>query len=260
MNKTAVVTGATSGIGEEFAKRFARDGYDLLITGRREPAINKVAEGLSSAYGIKAEAFVVELSNAQDLARLVDNVKSRNNVEVLVNNAGHSGYAKHFEEVDVLEHEMLIKVHNVAPLRLISAVLPGMIERRSGTIINLSSMASFLPVASVGVYCAAKAFTRVYTQALYFEVKDKGIKVQALCPGSTDTNFGKSYYSSDVMDKFRSNGLMTPEQVVDCSLRDLKKHKVVCIPGLSNKLVARLFPTLPKGLYYSMGAKMTGFK
>ena len=260
MGKTAVITGATSGIGAAYAKRLAQDGYDLIITGRKKEIIQKLADDISKKHGVKVNVIIAELSNDIDFQKLADAVKASEDIEILINNAGYSGYAQHFDEVDIAEHEKMVKVHQVVPMRLVSLIVPGMIKRRKGAIINVSSTGAFLYIPSASVYCATKAFVKMYSQCLYLELKDKGIKVQALCPGFTDTNFAKEYYPKEMLEKFKSIKTMSPEKVVEYSLTCLKKNKSVCIPSLSNKMMANLFPSLPPSMYQSMQMRMTPWR
>jgi uncharacterized protein len=263
VSKTAVITGATQGIGAVFAKRLAAQGYDLIITGRKKEIIQKLADDLAKQHNVKVDVIIAELSNDADVKKLTDAVKARDDIEMLINNAGYSGYFKHFEEVDITEHEKMIKVHNVVPLKLVSLILPGMIKRGSGTIINVSSTAAFLSAPSMSVYCASKAFLKIYSQSLYHELNDKGIRVQALCPGSTDTNWAKEYSSKEEYEKMAGKWkrmMSTPESVVDCSLKSLKNGKLVCIPGMMNSVMTRVFPLLPKGMYHWMLTRMTTFR
>jgi uncharacterized protein len=260
MSKTAVITGATSGIGAAFARKLAQNGYDLIITGRKKDIIQKLADDLSQRYGIKVNVVIAELSNDSDFQKLSDAVKSKENIEILVNNAGYSGYARHFEEVDIAEHEKMVKVHQLVPMRLVSLIVPDMIKRRKGAIINVASVASFLYVPSCSVYCATKAFLKLFSQCLYLELKDKGIMVQALCPGFTESNFAKEYYSNEMLKQLTKSKAMSPEKVVDCSLNNLKKNKPICIPGLSNQMMARMFPPLPTGIYSSLQTRMSPWR
>jgi short-subunit dehydrogenase len=260
MNKIAVITGATSGIGAAYARRLAKDGYDLVITGRRIDIIRKLAEDLPKQYGIKVDVIIAELSNDYDFQKLADVIRTKD-VDMLINNAGYSGYARHFEEVDIAEHENMIKVHEIIPIRLISLILPGMIKRGRGNIINVSSIGAFMPARSNTVYCATKAFLKSYSQSLYLELKEKGVKVQVLCPGNIPTNFGKNYYPEDIYEsKMAGPMLMSPEKVVDSSLKSLKKNKLVCIPGFSNQLMVKLFPSLPMSIYSGLVNRMSPFK
>jgi short-subunit dehydrogenase len=263
MSKTAAVTGATTGIGAAYARRLAGEGYNLVITGRRKEIIQKLADDLSRQYGIKVDVIIAELSNDSDFQKLIDVVKTREDIEMLINNAGYSGYARHFEEIDVAEHEKMVKVHQIIPMRLISVIVPGMIKRGRGNIINVSSIGAFLSLPSCSTYCGTKAFLKSYSQSLYLELKDKGIRVQVLCPGVTLTDFAKNYYSKELYDETMKKSkrmAMTPEKVVDYSLNCLKKNKLVCVPGLSNKLMVNLLQPLPAGIYSSLLARMTAWK
>ena len=256
MSKTAVITGATSGIGAAFARRLAQDGYELIITGRKKEVINKMADDISATNKVKVTVVIADFANDNDLQRVLDAVKGRDDIEFLINNAGYSGYDRHFEDLDIAEHVNLVKVHDIAPMRMISLVLPGMIKRHKGTIINVSSIGAFIPAMGGGVYNGAKAFLKMYSQSLHLELRDKGVKVQALCPGRTLTNFGKEYYSKRLMDTMSKFKGMSADEVVDISLRAAEKNKWVCIPGMSYRMMASVFPRLPAGTYYSVMKRM----
>ncbi len=260
MSKTAVITGATSGIGAAYARRFAQQGYDLIITGRKKEVIQKQADDISAKNKVKVTVVIAEFSKDSDVQKVLDAVKGRDDIEVLINNAGHSGYDRHFEDLDIAEHENLVKVHVIAAMRLISLVLPGMIKRQQGSIINVASIAGYMPVPGLSVYCGVKAFLKLYTQSLHLELMDKSIKVLALCPGYTDTNWGMDYFSQRLKDEAGKLKAMDPEKVVDYSLKALDKNKWVCVPGMSNRVMTRLFPSFPAGMYYSMGKRMTPFR
>jgi uncharacterized protein len=263
MSKTAVITGATSGIGAAFAKHLAADGYNLILTGRKKETIRKLADNLAAKNNVKVDVVIAELSNDADVQRLLDAVKVKDDVEILVNNAGYSGYARHFEEVDMAEHEKMIKVHNTVPLRLIMQVLPGMRKRNSGAIINVCSIGSFLPMQSTSLYVATKAFLKIYTQSLYLELKGTGVKVQALCPGYTESNFAKELYTAEQYKRMvtdHKNLGITADKLVDFSLSKLKKNKWVCIPGFMNNAMIWMATVSPSNMYYSVMTRMTPFK
>jgi hypothetical protein len=263
MSKTAVITGATTGIGAAYAKRLATDGFDLIITGRRREIIQKLADDLVPQHGVKVNTIIAELSDDNDFQKVVDAIRATEDIEMLINNAGYSGYARHFVETDTAEHEKMVKVHQIVPMRLISIVAPAMIKRGYGAIINVCSMSAFLPLPSVSVYAGTKAFLKCYSECIYQEFRDKGIRVQALCPGFTRTDFAKNYYSKEMYEQTMSKTrrmMMSPEKVVDYSLKSLKKNKLVCIPGISNKAMVKLFPSLPMGIYCRLARRMTAFK
>jgi uncharacterized protein len=260
MSKIAVITGATSGFGAAFARRLAQDGYDLIITGRKKGIIQKLADEIATNNKVKVAVVIAELSDDTDIQRVLDSVKKEAEIDILINNAGQSGYDQHFEDVDIVDHEKLIKVQTIVPMRLISLVLPGMIKRHKGSIINVASMASFLPLPGFSVYCGVKGFLRLYTESLHFELMDKGIKVLALCPGYSDTNWGKEYFSKRLKDGLSNTKGMPPDNVVADSLNALKKNQWVCIPGMSNKMMKNMFTPLPLGMYASLLYRMTPFR
>ena len=260
MSKTAVITGATSGIGAEYARRLAADGYDLIITGRRKEIIEQLADDLREKHNTKVNVIIAELSDDNDIQKVVDAINAAEDIEILINNAGFSGYMKDFVDVETDHYEKMIKVHQVVPIRLVSVAAPKMIKQGRGTIINTSSIAAFIVMPQVHVYGSTKGFVKMFSEGLYQELRDKGIKVQALCPGFTDTNFAKDYLTEDEYEKF-SKGVKSmmgsPENVVNCSLKQLKTNKVVCIPGTINKVMTFIFPKLPRGIYYRLAAKMS---
>jgi short-subunit dehydrogenase len=261
MSKTAVITGATSGIGAAFAKRLAAAGYDLIITGRKRELIEKLADELRKKHGVNIKVIIAELSNDNDIQKVIDTINAADNIDMLINNAGYSGYARNFIEVEPAHYEQMIKVHQVVPMRLVSVVAPKMIKQGKGTIINTSSIAAYNALPTAHVYGGTKSFLKIFSEGLYQELRAKGIKIQALCPGFTDTNFAKDYMTEEEYTKLASSTkriMMSPEAVVDYSLKRLKKNKVVCIPGLANKAICFTLPKLPRGLYYKLAAKMTG--
>ncbi len=262
MSKTAVITGATSGMGAAFAKRLAGDGYDLIITGRRKEIIDKVVEDIIKEYKVNVNVIIAELSNDADIQKVIDAIKAADNIEVLINNAGYSGYFKYFVDVEPEHYVNMIKVHQIVPIRLINILAPDMIKQGKGTIINVSSIGAFMSTPQGHVYQSTKAFVKHFSEGLYQELRDKGIKVQALCPGFTDTNFAKDYVSEKEYKSMVNSVKMimgTPEKVVDCSLKHLRKNKVVCIPGFVNKCMATIFPLLPRRIYYALAKKMDEF-
>ncbi|MFC2038288.1 SDR family NAD(P)-dependent oxidoreductase [Chloroflexota bacterium] len=258
MSKTAVITGATSGIGAAFARRLAVEGYDLIITGKSHDEVGDLLDDLKKPGDINANLVIAEFSRDEDIQKVLDAVNADHNIEFLVNCAGYRGPMKPFIDSDVSDFERMIKVHQVVPVRLISAVLPQMIERQRGTIINVSSMAAFLPVPEIGVYGGTKSFLRFFSEVLHQELRGKGIKIQALCPGYTLTNFAKDSMTEDEFNKLVNSVKflqMSPEEVVEHSWRHLKKKSVVCIPGIKNKAMVFLLSLLPRNLYYKITAK-----
>jgi uncharacterized protein len=247
---TALITGASSGIGKAFAQRLARDGYNLVLHGRREALLKALCNDLRSKYGIDATYVVAELSNSQELHRLEEQVKSIPDLTMLINNAGF-GTARTFENEDIALHEAMIQTHITAPVRLAYAALPQMLERRHGAIINVSSVAGFL-VSPGSLYCATKAALTNFSESLDLHVRNRGVRIQALCPGFTRSDFHQRIGVDVSGDFFRH--FMTAEAVVEASMSALRRGKVVCIPGLSYKVAAAAPRYLPRGVMYGLSA------
>jgi len=250
MNKTAVITGATSGIGAAFARRLASEGYDLLITGRRKKIIQQLADDVMKKHGVKVEVAIAELSLEKDLGGLEKRLASMERVDFLVNNAGYGVYVN-FADAGADEHERMVKVHVTAPVRLTRAVLPGMVARKSGAVINLSSVGSFIPMEKNGMYGGTKAFLNIFSESLNIELRDTGVRVQALCPGFTRTDFHEKLgLTTEGQKRLESYRWMSPDEVVDYSLRCLRKNRVICVPGLSYRFLTALVKLLPRKLLY----------
>ena len=251
MSNTAVITGATSGLGAAYAKRFASDGYDLILVGRRKDVITGIADSLAVKNKIRAQVVIADLSDDRGLQEVISAVNSTPNVEVLINNAGYA-ISKAFEEMDPSEYETMIKVHQLAPMRLISSVLPDMIKARQGTIINVASIGAYMPVARSSIYNATKAFLQLFTEALHMELKNTGIRVQVLCPGFMDTDFYRFTTEKKKNSMSRVTQKIPLEEIVNYSLKSLKRNKVICIPGFSYKAICELSSVLPRNMVYSL--------
>ncbi len=249
VNKTAVITGATSGIGSAYASRLSKEGYDLVITGRRKEKIEAFADKIRKDCGVKVEVVLVELSNDKGVQELLEKISERQ-IDILVNNAGF-GANSLYQDCELNIMEQLTNLNVLVPMRLIRTVLPGMVRRGAGTIINISSESAFITIPRNSVYSGGKAFLKSFSEGLHLDLMNTGVKVQVVCPGFTRTDFhGKM--GIDISQK-RSKGLIhwhTPEEVVAASLKDLNKNKVVCIPGISTKMLIRLLNVLPRKSYY----------
>lgn len=255
--KIALITGATSGIGAEFARRFASRGYDLIITGRRREKIESLADDLSQKFGIRTEVVLCELSDRNDIESLVEKVKQESGIEVVVNNAGF-GTRELFHEEDISGHEDMLLVHCLAPIKLIHAALPNMLKRGTGTIINVSSLRAFGPGRRVAVYSGTKAFLNNFSEAIHIENMGKGIKVQVLCPGFTRTDFHDRIGLETSPKNTVLVRWMSAADLVDISLRNLKKNKVICIPGFWNRLMIFVQSMMPAGMYYKIAPSNGG--
>ncbi|MGD9142514.1 MAG: SDR family NAD(P)-dependent oxidoreductase [Dehalococcoidia bacterium] len=259
MSKTAVITGATSGIGAAYARRLAADGYDLIITGRRKEIIDKVAEEIIKEHDVNVNVIIAELSDDKDIRKVADAISSADDIEMLINNAGYFDTDTDCLEVELANHENMVKVHQIAPLRLIYAVLPAMTRRKKGAIINVSSLGAYAPGLRTYVYTATKVFLKQLSEGLFLELKDKGIKVQVLCPAFTQTDFYRVYPEEKRKVIFDAAKMFTvsPEMTVDYSLKSLNKNRSICLPGVKFRFFAYLFQVLPRNMLYKISAKMT---
>ncbi len=249
--KKAVITGATSGIGAAYAQGFAEMGYDLIITGRRRNIIESVAGEIEKKFGVKVNGVIAELSNERDVDMLVEQIKKVCPVDVLVNNAGFTTKGFYHEE-DIVEQEKMVLVHVIAMMKLTHAVLPGMIERKTGTIINVASLQAVTPMSLSTTYGSVKAFMKNFSMSLHCEIKGYGIKVQCMLPGFTRTDLGRGIGvdMNSIKDK-TTRKWMRPEEVVSTSLRGLKKkNSVLCIPGVGNKIAYVAAKIMPERLWY----------
>jgi short-subunit dehydrogenase len=242
----ALVTGATSGIGAAFASRLAQNGFDLILHGRRQKELMDRAKNLERIYSTSVEIIIAELSRPDEIRKVEERINSLDRLDMLVNNAGY------WEPGVFWEHspdslEAMIMVHNVAPVRFIRAALPRMLERDKGDIINVSSLGAYLNMVTLENYGATKAYLISFTESLHVALMGTGIRVQALTPGFTVTEF-HSRLGADFTKEQRT--WMQPEEVVDESLRALGKGPVVCIPGFKRRFIVKLASMLPRSVYY----------
>jgi short-subunit dehydrogenase len=241
---TAVITGATSGIGKAFASEFAKKGFDLIITGRRKEELLKVANTLAYDYNIRVKTFAGDLADPRNRLALCQMIQQEGEIDVLINNAGF-GIDRPFHGNTLDDIRSMISTHILAISELTHIVLPGMINRRKGTIINVSSLGAFTPGLTSGMYFSTKSFVHYFTLSLFMEIRSFGIKVQSLCPGLTRSDFHRHLRNEELEKKFRLLKFMTPEEVVIQSLKALEKGGVLCIPGTVNKLLFIIAKCLP---------------
>jgi short-subunit dehydrogenase len=231
VNKVALVTGASAGLGVEFAKALSKRGHRLVLAARRKDRLDELAKELG-----KARAVAIDLSKKDAAARLIADLEANGEtVELLVNNAGF-GLIGRFAELDARRQRQMIDLNVGALTDLCRAVAPAMIERKSGGILNVASTAAFQPGPKMAVYFATKAFVLSLSEALHEELKPHSVSVSCLCPGPTRTEFGE-------VAGFGGNGLfdrvaMTAPEVVAAGLRGLDKNHAVVVPGWMNKVAA----------------------
>ena len=244
--KTALVTGATSGIGAAFARRLAADGYDLIVTGRREREIRREAERIAGLHGVDVRVVIAELGDPAAQDALADLVRGTETLEFLVNNAGF-GARNPFAAGPIGTHELMLNVHVLTAMKLMHAALPGMIDRGRGNIVNVSSTAAFIPYPRNAMYSATKAMLNNLSETVHLELRGTGVRVQALCPGVTRTDFHAKLgmTEDEAYDSRGPRRALTAEEVVEASLAALARNRPVCVPGAYNgfrTLVVRKLP------------------
>jgi len=236
----AVVTGASSGLGEVFARNLASKGYRLLLVARREERLS----ALAALLGPNHEVMAADLTKEEDLERLARRLEASADLRLLVNNAGF-GTKGLFWETDYERQLEMHKLHVMAPLKLTRAALPGMVKRNLGGIINVSSVAAFFRSRGNASYCATKGWMNDFTEALYLELKAarSSVKMQALCPGFTYTEFHDTMGVS--RNSIAKSMWMPAGFVVEESLRGLENGKLYVIPGRRYKLLIAIGTRLP---------------
>lgn len=241
----AVITGASSGIGEEFTRQLASRGYDLVLVARRADKLVELAGRMHTVHNVECVPFEADLSKPDERDRLCDALAAdRSRVEILVNNAGFGTHG-FFHETDLKRELELIDVNCAAPVHLTKRVLPWMLERKRGFVVNVSSLSAFTPGPVMAMYFASKAFLLSFSEALWEECRDTGVVVTALCPGPVKTEFQTT---AGLSPKARSSGTapVAVESVVHDALEGLFSGKRVVIPGYQARLAAMLSRIMPK--------------
>ena len=240
MTEYTLITGASSGIGRALASEFARHGENLILVARRPEALRQVAEELRAAYPVRVVTIAVDLTQAAAASQLAAVCRKRQlPVTTLVNNAG-CGAQGHFAALPLARQEAIIRLNDLAVVRLCHAFLPAMEERSRGTVVNIASTTAFMPLANEAVYAASKAFILSFSQALTEEERPAGIAVCTLCPGVTKTNFFK-----DAGFSLANFKVADPNDFATFAYRQVKRKRPLAVHRLPNRVLAtgsRLFP------------------
>jgi len=231
MNRTALITGASSGIGKALAFEYAANGFDLILTARDEAALNNVAEECRRKFAITIAIFPADLSDANSTDKLTEYVSSTD-IHTLINNAGFAVKGE-FAETELEAELAMLNVQLSAMLKLTKAVLPKMTAAGEGRIVNIASVYSFSAVPRQAVYGACKSFMLSFSAALNNEVRDKGIVVTAVCPGTTRTEFRKRIGITESEGKG-----MPPETVAKAAFAASESGRLIVVPGFWNKAFA----------------------
>jgi short-subunit dehydrogenase len=244
--QTALVTGASMGIGVDLAECFARDGYDLILTARSADALNEVASRLSSAYGVKTTTIPLDLGAPGGGEKLAAEIAARGlEVDVVVNNAGY-GVAGAFVGSDRREQLGMIDLNDRALVELTHIYWSRMLEKKRGGILNVASTASFQPGPLMAIYYASKAFVLSFSEALWKEAEGTGVRVSCLCPGPTESNF-RERAGTGKTNLSQAGKWMASDEVARQGYEAWKANRRVCVTGTRNAVVASLVPFMPRG-------------
>lgn len=244
---TTLITGASGGIGLELAKLFAQDGYDLALVARSHDKLNSIANEFEKVYNVQVKYCAKDLAVSSTPDEILESLRSEMiEVDVLVNNAGF-GWWGEFLTMDLTNALEMIQVNITALTHLTRLILPGMVQRKRGKILNVASTAAFQPGPMMAVYYASKAYVLSFSQALSEELKGTGITVTALCPGPTPTGFGRR---AGIGNKKILGGILSTnvQSVAQAGYKGLMENKSLVIPGTLNWMGTLLVRLLPRSL------------
>jgi hypothetical protein len=254
--ETVLVTGASSGIGLVLAKCFAAEGSRLVLVARNASALEKLAGELRRDYKVEATVLTADLSLPETPGKMFAELKGRGIVvDILVNNAGFGAHGL-FSELPLQRQLEMIQVNVAALTELTGLFLPGMVERHLGGVLNVASVAGFVPGPGMVVYYATKAFVLSFTEALVGELAGTGVKVMALCPGPTETNFGKVAHVNDA--RLVRVARMSAKEVALEGHRAFRAGRAVVVSGLRNRLLVLLIRLTPRLLVRKIVKKFNG--
>lgn len=252
--RSALVTGASSGIGEGFARELARRGTDLVLVARRTDRLEELAEEVRSRHRVSAEVLTADLTEPEQVHEVEKRLADRDRpVELLVNNAGF-GTTGRFADLPIDREEREIKLNVVALVRLTHAALPGMLERRHGGVLNVSSMAGSVVAPFNATYCATKSYVTAFSESLHGEVAARGVHVTALCPGFVRTEFqARADTDASSLPRF---AWLEVEPVVRDGLAAVSAGRALCIPGAQYKALAPLVRMVPRAVLRGVVARV----
>ncbi len=252
-DRWALVTGASSGIGAEFARQLADQGSHLILTARRESALATLAEKLRAEAGVEVVVIPADLSQADSVPKLLEEIRGRGlTLDIVINNAGLGSVAA-ADQADPTRMLQIVDVNVRALTELCYSCLPEMMSRGSGLILNVASIVSFQPVTFMGVYAASKAYVLHLSEALAEEAADSGVRVTALCPGTTKTEFFDSAGADGWIDRW---GGLTPEFVVKTGLNAARRGRRVSVPAVRYKIMTFLPRLMPRRLMLTISRRL----
>ncbi|MDR0767293.1 MAG: SDR family oxidoreductase [Methanosarcinales archaeon] len=255
MKKTALITGASSGIGYEYSKIFASHGYDLVLVARNEEKLKAVKAELEGQHDISAFVIAKDLSQKDAAQEIFEQTEHEGiEVNVLVNDAGFGDYGR-YADADWKKQYDMVQVNVLALMQLTKLFLPQMLQRKEGKILNMASIAAFSTGPYMSVYYASKSFVLSFSDSLATELKGSGVTVTAVCPGPTDTGFEK-VAGSGTRKLFDTTKRATPDKVALFAYRAMMRGTIIAIPGLKYKVTAVGQRFLPKSIVRAIALKL----
>jgi hypothetical protein len=254
--RTALVTGASAGIGAEFARVLARRGFDLVLTARRTHKLTALARELEKQFSIRARVSPADLNDPCSSEQLVSELERDGiTIDFLVNNAGHGMHGP-YRKTEWKSQREFLQVMVIAPCELVHRLLPAMTRRHYGRIVNVSSVAGMIPgTRGNTLYGAAKALLISFSQALHSEQKGTGVHVTALCPGFTYTEFHDVTGTREAMNRFPKFLWLDADRVAEEGYRAVMRNQAICVPGLQYKAIVSVARLLPRSLAHRIVAK-----
>lgn len=248
--RTALITGASTGIGQAFAQELAKRGMNVILVAGSSDRLRSLASNLHQTHGIRAEVVVTDLSLDSAALMVYKTVQERQlQVDLLINNAGFLNYAP-FEAIALEQDHAQVMVNVTALVDLTHAFVPDILSRGSGAVLNVAFNGAFYPMPYMAVYAATKAFVLSFSEALWAEYRKRGLRVLALCPGPTKTDA--------LLKEFDDGNAASPEYVVKAALKALDAGRSYIVPGLANSFQARILPRLlPRNLMVQVVERIT---
>ncbi|MBV1877460.1 MAG: SDR family oxidoreductase [Pseudomonadales bacterium] len=248
---TALITGASSGIGEALAKEFAQNGFNLIITARREDRLISLSEELSA--NVQVDIVVTDLATQSGIDYLIQQV-SHKHIDILVNNAGID-FAGSFQDQNKSQLDTLLSLNIIALTQLVHHFLPGMIKAGAGRILNVASVAAFHPIPSFALYAASKAFVLSLTESIAVETKNTGVTATALCPGLTRTEATEALQAIELPNLLMASA----EAVAREGYEALMNREVIRVPGITNQAALAMAQHQPRWLVRELGGLLAKF-
>jgi len=254
MEKIALITGTTSGIGKAFAEKLASEKYGLILVSRNAEKLSEQSTFLSGKYGVKTFLISLDLTKPNAAQTVFDTVKNQNlSVQVLINNAGFNEFGN-FLETDIQKEIQMINLHVIFTTEIMKLFIPGMINNKYGRILNLGSTGSYIPCPYDAVYAATKAYIMFLSKAVNAELKGTGVSVTTLCPGSTKTEFAAKAGMENTA--LFNTFVMKPEKVARIGYKALMKGRSSVIAGVYNKIQVLSSKILPEAVINVITKKM----